>query len=127
MIEQEYINKIEEIKQNNDKLTDWETKFVFGDDDSTPIDTRPQLSISQKSIVDRIYQQRVQGVKSEPVTEIKFDSNRVVANKAETGSFTVTIDGDVVGPNVSQREAIAIVGWLSELIDTIKPLENAPF
>tara|TARA_X000001316_G_C892923_1_gene13958 strand:+ start:163 stop:546 length:384 start_codon:yes stop_codon:yes gene_type:complete len=127
MIEQEYINKIEEIKQNNDKLTDWETKFVFGDDDSTPIDTRPQLSISQKSIVDRIYQQRVQGVKSEPVTEIKFDSNRVVANKAETGSFTVTIDGDVVGPNVSQREAIAIVGWLSEVIDTIKPLENAPF
>ena len=127
MIEQEYINKIEEIKQNNDKLTDWETKFVFGDDDSTPIDTRPQLSISQKSILDRIYQQRVQGVKSEPVTEIKFDSKRVVANKAETGSFTVAIDGDIVGPNVSQREAVAVVGWLSEVIDTIKPLEDAPF
>jgi len=127
MIEQEYMNKIEEIKQNNDKLTNWEAKFVFGDDDSTPIDTRPQLSISQKSIVDRIYQQRVQGVESKPVTEIKFESNRVVANKAETGSFTVTIDNDVVGPNVSQREAVAIVGWLSEVIDTIKPLENAPF
>lgn len=126
-IEQTYIDKIEEIKQNNDKLTDWETKFIFGDDDSTPIDTRPQLSISQKSIIDRIYDQRVNGVKSEPVTEVKFSSDRVIANKAETGSFIISIDGKETGPNVSQREAVAIVGWLSETIDTIKALEDAPF
>ena len=76
MIEQEYINKIEEIKQNNDKLTDWEKGFIFGNDDSTPIDTRPSLSISQKAIIDRIHNQRVQGKGNEPVTEVRFKSDR---------------------------------------------------
>lgn len=119
-IEQEYIDKIEEIKQNNDKLSEWETGFVFGNDDSSPINTRPSLSISQKAIIDRIYDQRVQGKDKEPVTQVKFNNNRVVANKTETNTFAVSIDGNVVGPAVSQREAVAVVGYLSECIDELK-------
>jgi|TARA_R100000482_G_scaffold92851_1_gene38471 hypothetical protein len=119
-IEQEYLEKIEEIKQNDDKLSEWEKGFIHGDNDSTPIDTRPQLSLSQKSIVDRIYDQRVKGVKQQPLTEIKFDkSDRVVANKLETGTFAVSIDGNRMGPNVSQREATAVVAYLSEVIDEL--------
>lgn len=124
-IEQDYIDKIEEIKQHNDKLTDWETKFVFGDDDSTPIDTRPSLSISQKSIVDRIYEQRVKGEDKKPITEVKFESDRVIAKKTETNTFEIHIDGNLVGPAVSQREAVAVVGWLSEVIDTLVSASTA--
>lgn len=126
-IEQNYIDKIEEIKQNDDKLSDWEKGFVFGNDDSTPIDTRPNLSISQKAIIDRIYDQRVAGKSSEPVTEIKFDNTRVSANKTESNQFEVSIDGNVVGPTVSQREAVAVVGWLSEIVDTLLPKTDKPF
>tara|TARA_Y100000004_G_scaffold194479_1_gene259160 strand:- start:732 stop:1136 length:405 start_codon:yes stop_codon:yes gene_type:complete len=119
-IEQEYLDKIEEIKQNDDKLSAWEKGFIYGDDDSTPIDTRPTLSISQKNVVDRIYDQRIKGVKQQPLTEIKFDASpRVIANKLETGTFGVSIDGKRMGPNVSQREATAIVGWLAEIIDEL--------
>ena len=99
-IEQEYIDKIEEIKQHNDQLTDWEKGFIFGTDDSTPIDTRPSLSISQKSIVDRIHDQRVQGKNKEPVNEIKFSSDRVVAKKSESNTFQVYIDNKPMGPSV---------------------------
>ena len=128
-IEQNYLDKIEEIKQNDDKLSAWEKTFIYGDDDSTPIDTRPQLSISQKNIVDRIYDQRVKGTDNKPVTEIKFGNDRIIAKKAETGAFNVHLDGNVVGPTVSQREAVAIVGWMSEVIDAIIPASNqaAPF
>ena len=118
-IEQEYIDKIEEIKQHDDQLTDWEKGFVFGTDDSTPIDTRPSLSISQKSIVDRIHDQRVQGKNKEPVNEIKFSSDRVVAKKSESNTFQVYIDNKPMGPSVSQREATPVVGWLSECIDSL--------
>lgn len=131
MIEQEYLDKIEEIKQNDDKLSTWEKGFIYGDDDSTPIDTRPQLSISQKSIVDRIYDQRVKGTENKPITEIKFGSKRVYAKKAETGAFQVYIDDKVMGPNVSQRESVAVVGWMSEVIDELCTknceTEEAPF
>lgn len=120
-IEQEYIDKIEEIKQNDDKLTDWEKGFIFGNDDSTPIDTRPSLSISQKAIIDRIHNQRVQGKGNEPVTEVRFKSDRVVAFKTETNQFEIKIDDNVIGPTVSQREAVAIVGFLSDSIDSISP------
>lgn len=130
MIEQEYLDKIEEIKQNDDKLSAWEKGFIYGDEDSTPIDTRPSLSISQKNIVDRILDQRVKGVDKKPITEVQFSNKRVLAKKAETGAFNVLIDGNVTGPTVSQREAVAIVGWLSETIDDlIKPAveQEAPF
>lgn len=128
-IEQDYLDKIEEIKQNDDKLSAWEKSFIYGDDDSTPIDSRPSLSISQKNIVDRIFDQRVKGVNKQPLTEVKFDkSDRISASKLETGSFGITIDGNAVGPNVSQREAVAVVGWLAEVIDEVIPLsENPPF
>ena len=120
-IEQEYIDKIQEIKQHQDKLTDWEKGFIFGDGDSTPIDTRPNLSISQKAIVDRVYQQRVKGVNQEAVTEIAMNNNRIRASKTETNQFAVHVDGNVIGPTVSQREAVAIVGWLSDSIDKLSP------
>ena len=128
-IEQEYLDKIEEIKQNDDKLSQWEKSFIYGDDDSTPIDTRPTLSISQKNIVDRIMEQRVQGVDKKPITEIKFSNARIIAKKAETGAFNVHLDGNVVGPTVSQREAVAIVGYLSEVIDELIPVaqSDVPF
>ena len=124
-IEQDYLDKIEEIKQNDDKLSKWEKGFISGDDDSTPIDTRPQLSISQKSIVDRIYEQRVKGTENKPITEIQFGSKRVIAKKAETGAFNVYIDDTIAGPTVSQREAVAVVGWLSEVIDELNPAQTA--
>ena len=133
-IEQEYLDKIEEIKQNDDKLTAWEKGFIYGDSDSTPIDTRPGLSISQKSIVDRIYDQRVTGADKKPITEIKFanKSDRVVANKTETNQFAVSVDDNVIGPKVSQREATAVVGFLAECIDDMMPITaeataDAPF
>ena len=118
-IEQEYIDKIEEIQQHDDKLTDWEKGFIFGNDDSSPISTRPSLSISQKSIIDRIYDQRVKGETKRVITEIKFDSDRIIARKTETNTFQIGIDGIDVGPAVSQRESIAIVGWMSEVIDEL--------
>jgi hypothetical protein len=119
-IETEYLDKIEEIKQNDDKLSEWEKNFIHGDADSTPIDSRPSLSISQKNVVDRTYDQRIKGVKQQPLTEIKFDASaRVIANKLETGTFGISIDGKRMGPNVSQREATAVVGWLAEVIDEL--------
>jgi len=126
-IESDYINKIEEIKQNKESLTAWEAKFVFGDEDSSPIDTRPSLSISQKNVIDRIYDQRIKGIKQEAVTEVKFDSDRIIGKKIDSGSFSIELDGKRIGPNVSQREAVAIVGWMSEVVDDIVKTKDLPF
>jgi len=125
-IEQDYLSKIEEIKQHEDQLNDWEKGFMFGDPNaerpSSPIEQRPELSISQKRIIDGMYNEKVKGADRAPVTEVKFDkSDRVIAHKLETNAFQVSIDNNQVGPGISSKEAIAIVGWLAEVIDELVP------
>lgn len=119
-IEQEYLDLIEEIKQNDDQLNDWEKKFIYGDSDSSPISERPSLSISQKNTVEKIHRERVKGESRGTETEVKFKNERVMATKLETNAFKVLIDNDQIGPEVSHKEAVAIVGWLSETIDELK-------
>ena len=119
-IEKQYLDMIEEIKQS-DTLSEFEQKFINGDADSSPIDQRPSLSFKQKGLIDRIYKERVQGTDREAMTEVSFNNDRVRADKMETNAFRVSIDKEQVGPEVSQSEAVGIVGWLSEAIEAIKP------
>ena len=130
-IEKNYLDRIEEIKQNSDNLSEWEKGFVFGDegDDenrpSLPIADRPQLSISQKAVIDRIYKEKVEGGDRVPVTEVQFENKRIIAIKTETNSFQVAVDDTQIGPEVSQREAVAVVGWLDVAIDALVPSPEA--
>jgi len=125
-IEKQYLDMIEEIKQNDDKLSDFEKGFIYGDNDSSAIDTRESLSFKQKALIERIFKERVEGVAKDDIREIKYNNNRIVALKTETNAFKVCIDSDQIGPDVSQSEAAGIVGWLSETIEELKPAAGFP-
>lgn len=118
MIEASYEAKINEIIQVSDSLNDWEKGFILGDKDSRPILERPEVSIRQKAIIDRIYSERVEGKSREESTEITFGCDRVRADVDEENSRTyhVYVDGNKAGPNVNSGEAAAVVGWLSQVI-----------
>lgn len=125
-IEKEYMDLIEEIKQNDDQLNPWEKGFIYGDGESTPIAERGSLSISQKNTVEKIYKERVQGVdRSVTQNEVQFKNKRVRATKLETNAYSVLIDEGQVGPDVSYKEAVAIVGWLDEVVDQLMPANES--
>jgi hypothetical protein len=121
-IEKEYLDLIEEIKQNDDKLNDWERGFIYGDDSgSTPIGERSQLTAGQKKTIEKIHSERVQGNERSKETNITFNNDRIKAVKLETGSYVITIDENQIGSGISRREAIAVTAWLSENIETLIP------
>lgn len=116
-IEQSYLDKIEEIKQNADDLSDWERGFVFGEGENSPIAERPELSVKQKDIIDRIYNERVQGGPRQDDAPVTFGNDRVRGQAAEgTKDFRVVVDDFQVGPVVKRAEAVVIVGWLSSVM-----------
>jgi len=121
-IEKEYLDIIEEIKQNESALNDWEKGFIFGTDTSSPISERPSLTPSQKKTIEKIHRERVEGAGRSTGNEpISFRNSRIVGTKLETGQYGVFIDGVQVGNPASYRETVSVVAWLSDNIDSIMP------
>ena len=113
MIEQNYQDKIEEIKQHADALSEWENGYIFGGDDSRPIWERDSLSSKQKDLVDRIFNERVKGEGRQSDAPVGFGNDRISAI-ATDGKFRVVLDGMQVGQVMNRPEAIVIVGWISQ-------------
>ncbi len=112
-IEQNYINKILEI-EGAEGLSDFETKFIFGDEQGSPIKERQNLTDKQKAMVDRIYKERVQHMSREDAASINFGNPRVTAVQTDGAkSYRVAIDDVQVGPIVNFSEATNVVSWVS--------------
>jgi len=115
-IEQNYMSKIEEI-EGAENLSDFEKKFIFGDDQGRPMKERDSLSDKQKAMVDRIYKERVQEMSREDAAAINFGNPRVTAVQTEGAkSYRVAIDNVQIGPVVNFSEAINVVSWVSAVL-----------
>jgi len=114
-IEANYVQKLEEIKQAASSLSEWEQGFIFGKGGSSPMIERSSLSLKQKALIDRIYNERVLGVDKDTPQQVNFGNPRVIANP-EGKSYRVAVDNMYVGPNVNSGEAASIVGWLSAVL-----------
>lgn len=113
-IEENYIQKIEEIKQVAESLTEFETKFIFGDAESRPLLERDSISDKQKALIDRIYKERVQEMDREAAATISFGNENIVAVLAEGNkTYRTAIDQVQVGPVLKYAEAVAVVAWLT--------------
>ena len=64
----------------------------------------------------------VQASKSQYMSHFAFHHNAPQWLFIYTDS---SIDNTIAGPTVSQREAVAVVGWLSEVIDELNPAQTA--
>ena len=117
-IEAHYASMIAEIRREDEKLTDWERKFIFGSDDSKPIGERESLTSNQKSIIERIYREKVQGEERTTVETIAFNCARVRGIKnPDGGGFRMVVDNQQVGPNQTLKECQAVCCWLSDAIN----------
>ena len=115
-IEQNYLSKIEAIEQST-ALTDFEKKFIFGDDQGRPIKQREGLSDKQKAMIDRIYKERVEGLDREAAATISFGDPRVSAIQTNSNkTYQVVLDNTQVGPIVNFGEATNVVSWLSQVL-----------
>jgi len=115
-IEQNYLNKLEEI-ESAENLSDFEKKFIFGDDQGSPMKERPGISDKQKAMVDRIYKERVQEMSREDAASINFGNSRVTAVQTDGArSYRVAIDDLQIGPVINFGEATNVVSWMSAVL-----------
>ena len=115
-IEQNYLSKINAIEQST-ALTDFEKKFIFGDDQGRPIKQRESLSDKQKAMIDRIYKERVEGLNREAAATISFGNPRVSAIQVNGNkTYQVVVDNNQVGPIVNFGEATNVVSWISQVL-----------
>jgi hypothetical protein len=113
-IEQNYLKKLQEIEQARESLTDFEVKFIFGDEQGRPMKEREGLSDKQKAMIDRIYKERVQELDREAASVIEFGNNRIAAVQTDgSKAYRVTIDNVQVGPIINFGEATNVVSWIS--------------
>jgi hypothetical protein len=112
----EYQSKINECKECDD-LSNWEKGFFFGSDDSSPIEERvDNLSVGQKRIIDRVYNEKVLG----DTEKKEITSGNIVATKGDFNKYTITIDGKEIKPTLNEKDTRIIVYWLAEAVADMK-------
>ena len=113
MIDDKYMEIIEQCENRLDELSDWERGFISGDPDDSkkpPLRERTFLSMGQKQILDRIVVERFEGGKWNN-RKVQIEYGKVNADKTTEG-WVVTIAGHSVGQGVTRKEAVIITAWV---------------
>ena len=116
-MDKKYLDMISEIEQVADQLTEWESGFVFGSGDFSPLKERQSLSPKQIDILTRIYDERVKGEDRNTNRPVKFGDVEAIPN--ENNRFIIIYKNRKIGTPLKREEAVLIAGWLDSAIDSL--------
>jgi len=131
MIPEKYYKIIRQCESRIGELNEKSKKFVLGDPESKfpggkdPLRNRPFLSIGQKTWLDKIVVEQLEGGKWDKST-IQVTHGDVSANRTREG-WVVNIGGHSIGTGIARKEVPAVTAWLHTALHDLLQVPDEAF